>query len=148
MNKNGLLGRKAPIDGSVKVTVPESFRQEFFYDKRYPSLVGHPGTSQMYDELRRQYYWLRMAADVQLDVSKCKLCRKNRPSLKNQRWMHFFPPNMPLEFVAINRLGPTTMERQGNRFITVMTDWYTKLTRAIPCLNVTAPVVEKLFLKF
>jgi transposase InsO family protein len=57
-----------------------------------------------------------------------------------------FPPSAPMEFVAMNLLGPLTTSDHGNRFLLVITDRFTKLTRAFPLASTTADIVAKTFL--
>lgn len=51
----------------------------------------------------------------------------------------------PLEFVAINILGPLTKPRQGKCFVIVMIDRYSGRNRVISTAGVTAPVVATIF---
>lgn len=52
-----------------------------------------------------------------------------------------FPLSGPLEFFAINILGPLTKTKQENKFTIVTTDRYTKLTRARPVPKTATPNV-------
>jgi hypothetical protein len=59
--------------------------------------------------------------------------------------MNLFPANEPLEFVAIDILGPLTKTVHGNRFLLVISDRFFKLTRTIPMRTTTALAVAKAF---
>ena len=50
-----------------------------------------------------------------------------------------------MEFIAMDILGPLTLTDQGNRFLLVVTDRFSKLTRAYPLATTTAEVVAKTF---
>ena len=77
VNQYGLLCRRAPLDGSIQIVVPASLRARISFLSHYPRLQGHPGTSKMYETMRRLYYWPHMASDVQQTVADCRSCRKS-----------------------------------------------------------------------
>jgi hypothetical protein len=87
VNKDGLLIRIAPIDGSLQVIVPDSLTSRILYLEHYPPAVGHPGAHQMFRTIRRSFFWPRMAEDVYETIRKCNhYCgtgsrRKDTPTL-------------------------------------------------------------------
>lgn len=85
---------------------------------------------------------------VNADVAQCNSSCGHRRTQKYQRWIQLLPPSRPLELVAINILGPLTKMREGNCASAIMRNQNSKLTRAILCAKVTAPiVVNRIFLK-
>ena len=61
--------------------------------------------------------------------------------------MKLFPATKPLEFVAMDILGPLPRTRHGMRFILVVTDRFTKLTKTEALRTITAVSVAKAFCK-
>ena len=61
--------------------------------------------------------------------------------------MKLFPATKPLEFVAIDILGPLVRSRNGFRYLLVITDRFTKLTRTVPIRNMTALTIAKAFVE-
>jgi Integrase core domain len=59
--------------------------------------------------------------------------------------MKLFPANEPLEFVAIDILGPLPKTDHGNRVLLVISDLFSKLTRTVPMRKTTALAVAKAF---
>lgn len=60
--------------------------------------------------------------------------------------MKLFPPPKPLEFVALDILGPLPKTKKGNhRFILVIGDRYTKIAQAVPLETITAHAVAHAF---
>jgi transposase InsO family protein len=59
--------------------------------------------------------------------------------------LQLFPPSAPMEFIAMDLLGPLTLTERGNRFLLVVTDRFSELTRAYPLASTTAEVVAKVF---
>jgi transposase InsO family protein len=69
-------------------------------------------------------------------------------SLKTKRKttrMQLFPPNDPMEFIAMDILSRLATSNRGNRFLLVVTDRFTKLTRAYPLATTTTEVAAKTF---
>lgn len=146
-NEGKLLCRRAFTEGAIHFTVSELYRRIFLYHRRCPTLAGHPGIRRIYDVLRKAYYWLHKASNVQEFVFKCGPCRRHRPLRKHQRWLQLLPQSVPLEFIAIAILGPLIKTKQGNRFVIVMTNSYSKLTWFISIPKTTKPFVAMVVLE-
>jgi hypothetical protein len=56
-----------------------------------------------------------------------------------------FQADGPLEFVAMDILGPLPKMEHGNCFLLVISDRFSKLTRTVPIRTITALVVAKAF---
>lgn len=142
----GLLVRVAPLDLAHQVLVPKDLRPRVLHLSHYPRLVGHPGTTRMYQTLRRAFYWPAMALDVVQTVRSCIPCARERVKLRRHSgWLKLFPATRPLEFVSIDILGPLRRTKDGNENLLVITDRYSKLTRAVPLRSTTAHAVAQAF---
>lgn len=111
----------------------------------YHLLAGHSGQRRMYDTMRRDYYWPHMANDVAEIINQCQSCARNRGHVKLQRQLQLFPASGPLEFVALDILGPLPKTKKENLYVVVMTDRYSKLTRDIPTSSITTTAVKYIF---
>ena len=144
----GIICRKSTLDGALQRVVPESLRERVLYLSHYPILAGHPGGYKLYATLRRDYYWPFMANDAYEFVRKCKSCVKVRGTTrKHSRKLKLFPAQGPLDFVAMDFLGPLPRTKTGNQHVLVITDRFTKLCRAIPLKNTKAVTTAKAFLE-
>ena len=143
----GVLCRISPLDGAIQIAIPTILQDRCMGLFHLPRIAGHPGSTKMYSQMRRGFYWPRMAADIYHYVSKCPSCAKKslRTKRKTTR-MQLFPPNAPMEFIAMDILGPLTTTEKGNRFLLVITDRFSKLTRAYPLSTTTATVASQTFL--
>ena len=54
-------------------------------------------------------------------------------------------PSFRLAYVALDILGPLTPTKQGNRFLLVMSERYSKLTRSVPLATISANTIAKAF---
>lgn len=76
----------------------------------------------MYDSKRRELYWPYMANEVYKKVGTCHECAIKRDGLKRKHHLKLLPASGPLEFVAMNILGPLAKETSGKQFIFVITN--------------------------
>ena len=81
---------------------------------------------------------------VSRDCLSCAAARGTR--YKVQKHMKLFPATDPLEFLAMDLLGPLPRTHQGNEYVLVITDLFTKLCRSVPLRNTKAVTVGTLFL--
>ena len=80
-----------------------------------------------------------MALDTHACVCNCTCCAKERISLRSHsQFLKLFPAARPLEFVALDILGPLTKTAQCNRFLLVISDRYSKLTKSVPLTAIFA----------
>ena len=147
IDKHGFLVRIAPLDGAVQKVVPASLKDRILKLGHFPPLSGHPGQRRMYDTMRRSLYWQHMANDINNTVERCPSCLKHRPHPVHQRHLKLFPAKGPLEYIAIDILGPLPRTKTGRQYVVVITDRYSKLTRAVPTAKITAPVVAAVVLE-
>lgn len=146
-NSYGLLVRLSRLDGALQVVVPPCLRARILYLGHDTALSGHPGSRRMYDTLRRTFYWPLLASDVADTVRQCISCARTRGTYySHQKYLRLFPANGPLEFLALDLLGPLPTSRRGNKHVLIITDRYSKLTRAVALNSTTAPQVAEAFL--
>ena len=147
IDRRGLLVRIAPSDGTRQVVIPHTLVRRILHNEHYPPSAGHPGAHRMFLSLRRTYFWPRMAADIYETVSNCDACARNRIAEKAKtNPLKLFPAKGPLESVAMDILGPLPRTKHGNRFLLVITDRYSKVTKTVPLRVITALSAARAFL--
>ena len=147
VDRYGFLVHKSPLDGTLQRVVPKRLRAKILFLAHHPRLAGHPGGTKIYYTLRREIYWPHMANDAFSTVRNCASCAATRGTLvRHQKNLKLFPAARPLDFVAMDLLGPPPKTAHGNRHVLFMTDRFTKLTRSIPLRTTTASVVANAFL--
>ena len=84
--------------------------------------------------------------DAYATVRRCSDCAKARIKLrKHNAKLKTFPPMGPLEFIAIEILGELPRTPRGNRYLLVISDRYSKLTRTVPLKKIPAETVAQAF---
>lgn len=117
----------------TQIVLPEALRPRLILLTHYSMLAGHPGQNQMYETLRRIYYWPHMPGDIWAIVRNCHQCARNRLKLrKHKNSLNLFPAMEPLQSLAIDLVGPLTKTKNGNQFLLVTTCRFSKLTSVVP----------------
>ncbi len=63
-------------------------------------------------------------------------CAKERVKLRRQgKWLQLYPATRPLDFVALDILGPFPKAKDGHEHVLIITDRYSNLTRACLCVQ-------------
>ena len=134
------------VESSPQIVVPRTLVPRVLALAHRPPNAAHPGEVKLYQTLRRHFYWTTLSVDAVTTVKNCVSCARNRVKLRrNSHTLKLFPASGPLEFVAIDILGPLIRTSRGNRFLLVISDRFSKLTRTVPMSRVTEAAVAKAF---
>lgn len=119
-DSRSILVWKSPFVESIQIVVPVSLCRRIVYLCRYPLTARHPGERRIYDTLCRNLYWPHMASGVQRTVAQCVSYARGGSTYRHKRRLQLFPAFGPLEFVAMDFLGPMPKRGQSSRPIVVM----------------------------
>ena len=98
---------------------------------------GHLGIFKTVGKLRQNFWWITLKTDVQNYIRHCRKCtQKTRRALLARR-----PVGYPLECIAMDIKGPLSMTSRGNKYILVISDYFTKYSEAYPLENQEAETV-------
>lgn len=86
-----------------------------------------------------------MASNVYKIVSNCRSCAKTSTTFKHKRHLQLFFSTEPLEFVTMDILGPVHKTIKGKQHVVIITDWCSKLKRAVPTPRTTTTTVACIF---
>ena len=109
-------------------------------------LCGHPETEETLRSIRQTLIWSEMSRKIYRYVAGCHLCicckptrgnheDRQRPKSARTAW----------EAIAVDLMGPYPRTRQGNRFILVVTDMFTRWVEVFPLRDSTAPHLIEVF---
>lgn len=108
--------------------------------------MGNAGERRVYNSLRREYYWSHMAIEVYTNEKDCHECVCSKAASIRQRVPQLFLPSNPFKFVAMDTLGLLSKTLKGNQFVLVITDLYSKLTRAVLTCMTTVSHILSIFM--
>ena len=144
--RQGILYRKKQMqaedqESSAQVVVPQKLREGIFHQLHSSRTGGHLGINRTMDNIRRRFYWPRCKSDVRLWCQRCRVCAQIKAGPGFRATMQHVPTGSRFDRVYLDILGELPETAQGNKYILVVTDGFTKWTQAIPLANQTALTV-------
>lgn len=116
------------------------------YPTHHPSIDSHIEQRMIYDILRRNYYWPCMAKDMYTMIAQCATCVQNRIQQRHKQRLQLFPESGLHDFLAMNILGLLSETQQEIQYVAIVTDSYSKLTRAVPKTKKSSTHMASIFL--
>ncbi|KAL6455441.1 hypothetical protein MHYP_G00361070 [Metynnis hypsauchen] len=101
---------------------------------------GHCGKEKTNDAISTRYYWPGMTIDINKWIKECSTCQMSRP-IKHQDEYTPIIVNEPWELVGMDLIGKLTVSSNGNQYICVLIDYFTKWVEAYPLASKSADVV-------
>ena len=138
----------------VQAIVPKSQRRTVLRFSHDAQTSGHLGISKTLSKVRQNYYWPGLSQDVKLYVAGCEMCQKGKDPIPTKRApMQEARSGYPMERIAVDILGELPVTERGNRYVLVVSDYFTKWTESFPMRNIEAAtvariMVEEVFAKF
>lgn len=123
-----------------KLYVAETYRTEVMKSCHDEPIAAHLGMFKTLKRVQELYYWPRMRKDVQRYVRSCEVCKAQKP-------LNLAPPGLmgksrkvsyPWQMIALDLIGPLPRSSKGNRFLLVVSDWFTKFCLLKPLRQATS----------
>ncbi|KAL7296181.1 hypothetical protein TKK_0010721 [Trichogramma kaykai] len=135
-----------------KLIVPREKRQQVLFECHEEPISGHLGRHKTYERLAMRYYWPSAHRDVTKYVHECQICQQCKVQHPAGR-MGRRPITRPWCVVAGDTMGPFPRSAQGNEYIIIFMDLFTRWIEAIPVRKANARKVrkhllERVFLRF
>ena len=148
--ENDLLFRKWDDEKgtTLQAIVPLSERRKVLsYSHDHPT-AGHLGIRKTLSKVRQSYNWPGLQQDVRHYVAGCEKCQTSKGPLKTPRApMQIVEASRPMERIATDILGELPLTDKGNRYILVVSDYFTKWTEAFPMPNMEARTVADIIVR-
>ena len=148
--EDGVLYIEYDIQGQTKklAVLPRSLVDIVLTQLHSSQTAGHLGVKKTYEKVSSRYYWQGMRRDVERWVETCDVCgSKRNPQRKTRAPMKMYLTGAPMERVAVDILGPFPVSKNGNRYILVICDYFTKWLDAIAVPNQEAATIADKFVK-
>ena len=135
--------KEAVGESQWKAIVPPAGQADILTEHHDNRMAGHFGMEKTLSRLRQSpYFWPKMRATVEDWCRKCGVCARTKATNRKMKApMQSVGAGVTLERVGIDILGPLPETHQGNRFILVVGDYWTKWMEAYPIPNHTASTV-------
>ena len=137
LNENGILchlwspGSRRVKSLCSQIVAPQSIRHEILTACHDDPTAAHFSVFKTYEKIRARFYWHGMFKDIEHWCKSCIDC-----SMKKIPRSHRKAPLLPIpvdgafDRVAMDILGPFPVTTNGNRYIIVFSDYYTRWPEA------------------
>jgi len=148
--ENHMLYRKFESkDGTdfyMQLLLPYRFQDvmaRHFHDDINAAHMGHRRT---FNQVHRRTYWFHMSHDLKLWIQTCDVCqRRKRPGITPRAPKKVYHAGTPNHRVSMDICGPLVATTRGNKVIMVITDDFSKFTRAFALANHQAATIADTF---
>ena len=107
-------------------------------------MSGHLGEDKTLSRLRERFYWLGFHIDVKLWCQSCEdWARWKMPTPKHRAPLQNVQVGSPMQVVMVNNLGPLPKSSNGNQYILVAGDYFTRWMEAYAIPNQEADTVAQ-----
>ena len=152
--KDSVLFRRWESDDGRQIInqliLPKSLRESALTAHHNHTTASHLGVRKTMSALRSRYYWPGLTSAVYKWVAGCHDCGAKKSFGKKRRApLKQYLVGAPMERLAMDILGPLKETPRKNKYVLVVTDYFTKWTESYPIPNQEAPTVaEKLVGEF
>ncbi|MES9881588.1 MAG: RNase H-like domain-containing protein [Sedimenticola sp.] len=129
----------------LQIVMPSHLTQSLLEGNHSCATGGHLGSEKTQQKIQLKYFWYGMPSQIKKWCQGCKECAaaksdsiKPRAALVQEQSSH------PFERLAMDIVGPVTTSTDGNRFILVVTDYFTKWPEAFPLKDHKAATVAQI----
>lgn len=128
-----------------KIVVPVNHRKEILRQYHDDETAAHFGISKTLNRILELYYWPKVRNDVTKYVSKCKVCAACKSTnLPKAGLMGAYKNiNFPFQLISADLLGPYPRSKNGNQYLLVIVDWFTKFCLVHPLSKATSRAIVK-----
>lgn len=129
-----------------RLVVPNIFRLEVLFYGHDALQAGHFGFKRSLARIGLKYWWPTMLTDVKNHVRSCIHCQQRKGHPVGYGLSRSIIAREPWDVVCADFIGPLPATANGNRYILVVVDVYTKWCEAYATVDCSADTVaEKLF---
>jgi hypothetical protein len=138
---DNILMRKffQPHTDFLQTIVPSHLVEELVIDIHEH---GHFGIMRTKLAIQAKFFWYKWTKDVIRVVSNCKACIRRKGALRRQRPVYKkFLASEPMQRIGIDFLGPFSVTEDGNKYVLVVGDYFSKWIDFIPMRDQSAELV-------
>ena len=144
--RDGLLYRyfmkEESDNGHLQLVVPSVYRDDILQELHAGVVGGHLGQDKTLSRLKERFYWPGHWNDVHQWCRTCLICATRKtPSPKMKASLTPVKTGYPMQIVATDILGPLPLSPNGNSYLLVASDYFTRWVEVYPIPNQEAVTV-------
>ena len=130
--------------------VPRDHRLDVLKQCHDSVYSGHLGAEKTVARIVAKFYWFKQLTEIQAYVQSCRSCQQIKvPRQYNVAPLTPLTPTRPWELVTTDIMGPLPNSGDGNKFVLVVIDHFTKWVELYPLPEISAKTVaNRLMLTF
>ena len=133
--EEGILCRRfrpsSSTERHLQVVIPDTMKSIVLQQLHNQS--GHLGFHKTLEKVKERFYWPGYEGDTATWTQECQECqRRNQPQPAQQAPLETFTSNYPFEKLSWDIMGPLPVTSNGNKYIVVITDIFSKWVEAFP----------------
>lgn len=139
---------------SLQLVVPASMQASIIQETHAGVTGGHLGEQKTFQRIKERFYWPGYSKDTKEWCRACLSCaaRKNPPQHRRGP-LNTIQAGYPMQIVAADIVGPLPTSKAGNRYILVVSDYFTRWVEAYGIPNqeantVASCLVDRMFCRF
>ncbi|CAC5392160.1 unnamed protein product [Mytilus coruscus] len=128
------------------LVAPYEVKSEILKQLHDSRVAGHLGRDKTLDSVKRRFFWPGMTTDVSRWCKTCNECAQAKAGPGLGRYpLQQSVVGDPFDRIALDILGPCPISGNGNEYLIVITDYFSKWTESFSVPNHTAlTVADKL----
>jgi len=145
---NGVLVREMKCTDKIlrQVILPPSLREQALILCHDVLTSGHFGPHKTHEKLKQRFLWNGMKRDTEDYCLGCVQCAKRKNAgLKRRAPLQTYIVGSPMQKVSLDIAGPFPISKQGNKYILVVNDCYTRWVECYPLPSQDAQTVAHAF---
>ena len=145
-----LDNRRLYHHGKLYLPNHKSLCLRILQESHHQPMTGHPGVARTYEILQRSYYWPTMVNSLRQYIRNCHTCSRAKPARNRQGKILPLPIlSQPWKDLAMDFFTELPVFTDAcysrSRHIWVITDCLTKERHFVPCQDMTASHLARMF---
>ena len=131
---------------NMQLLLPFKYQDEMAKQFHDAPSAAHMGRRRTHTQVQKRAFWYRMAADLKQWIRSCDVCqRRKRPGRTPHAPQRTYTAGTPNLRVSMDICGPLVQTERGNTHILVITDQYSRYTRAFALGSTDAETIAEVF---